>query len=91
MFADVVTNTNLPAALRTMAIQNVLGTGRIKGRSESEAQVATQHLLTLLSSIRANVGDDQVARTLEVGIETLNQQLSGNATNASATATETEP
>jgi hypothetical protein len=82
MFADVVTNTVLPVSMRTLAIQNVLGTSRTRNRDESEAQAANQHLLTLFETIRAHVSDEQVARSLDDGIQLLDRRIKGNDTNS---------
>jgi hypothetical protein len=80
MFADIVTNNLLPLSMRTMAIQNVLGTGQNRGGMD--AQTVDNQLLTLFETIRGQVSEDQIARTLDAGIESLNHRVSGGGTNA---------
>jgi hypothetical protein len=77
-----VTNTVLPVSMRTLAIQNVIGTSRTRNRDESEAQAANQHLLTLIETMRAHVSDEQVARSLDDGIQLLDHRIKGNDTNS---------
>lgn len=81
MFADLVTNSSLPLSMRTMAIQNILGTQQTQGRTEDEARQAQQHLLSLLESIRGNASEETLTRALDDGIMLLENRISGGLTN----------